>query len=73
MTTAAKKPDRSEIADARNSLRRAEEHLIISSQREICHGCGAKWADDEGGKPEWVDPPEWEQARAALNTGGSNG
>jgi len=33
---------------------------------EICHACGAKWADDEGGKPEWRDPPEWTVARAAL-------
>jgi hypothetical protein len=32
----------------------------------ICNSCGAKWADDEGGMPEWQDPPEWEQARAAL-------
>ena len=32
----------------------------------ICDACGAKWADDEGGKPEWKDPPEWEAARAAL-------
>lgn len=33
---------------------------------EICDQCGAKWADDEGGKPEWVDPPEWKAARDAL-------
>lgn len=33
---------------------------------EICSDCGAKWADDEGGKPEWQDPPEWTKARAAL-------
>ena len=33
---------------------------------EICDGCGAKWADDEGGKPDWVDPPEWQKAEAAL-------
>lgn len=33
---------------------------------EICHSCGAKWADDQGGRPEWVDPPEWVAARAAL-------
>lgn len=33
---------------------------------EICGSCGAKWADDEGGKPKWDDPPEWVAARAAL-------
>lgn len=33
---------------------------------EICDGCGLKWADDEGGKPEWVDPPEWDAAFDAL-------
>jgi hypothetical protein len=35
---------------------------------EICDECGAKWADDEGGKPEWEDPAEWILARAALET-----
>ena len=25
---------------------------------EICDNCGAKWADDEGGKPEFVEPKE---------------
>lgn len=34
---------------------------------EICDACGAKWADDEGGKPEWIDPPEWVEARTALS------
>ncbi len=33
---------------------------------EICDVCGAKWADDMGGKTEWKDPPEWVAARAAL-------
>jgi hypothetical protein len=33
---------------------------------ETCGDCGAMWADDKGGKPEWVDPPEWDIARAAL-------
>ena len=33
---------------------------------EICDCCGAKWADDMGGKTEWKDPPEWVAARAAL-------
>lgn len=33
---------------------------------EICRQCDAKWADDEGGKPEWQDPPEWTAAREAI-------
>lgn len=32
----------------------------------ICSDCGRKWADDEGGKPEWVDPPEWTAASEAI-------
>jgi hypothetical protein len=33
---------------------------------EICDDCGAKWADDEGGKPGWIDPPEWTAAESAI-------
>jgi hypothetical protein len=33
---------------------------------EICDMCGAKWADDEGGKPAWVEPPEIVSAREML-------
>jgi len=33
---------------------------------EICDSCGAKWADDEGGKPEFTEPTEISAARAAL-------
>ena len=33
---------------------------------EICDECGAKWADDQGGKPSWQEPLEWTAARAAL-------
>ena len=32
----------------------------------ICEDCGSKWADDEGGMPEWRDPKEWIAARAAI-------
>ena len=34
---------------------------------EICSMCGAKWADDEGGKPEWQEPNEWGMAHKALS------
>ena len=33
---------------------------------EICDACGAKWADDEGGKPEFKWPKVVEKARAML-------
>lgn len=33
---------------------------------EICDDCGAKWADDQGGKPEYVRPPEFEAAEQML-------
>ncbi|MCM4075457.1 LysM peptidoglycan-binding domain-containing protein [Pseudomonas aeruginosa] len=35
---------------------------------EICDSCGAKWADDEGGKPEFAWPESVEKARAFLAT-----
>lgn len=35
---------------------------------EICDLCGAKWADDEGGKPEWEDPKVWQEAEELLRT-----
>lgn len=33
---------------------------------EICDDCGAKWADDEGGKPPFKWPPIVEHAREVL-------
>ena len=33
---------------------------------EICDSCGARWADDEGGKPEFKWPAVVEKARAIL-------
>ncbi len=33
---------------------------------EICDSCGAKWADDEGGKPEFAWPESVEKAREFL-------
>ena len=35
---------------------------------EICSQCGAKWADDEGGKPEFEWPKEADAARAMMDT-----
>lgn len=32
----------------------------------ICRQCGMKWADDEGGKPPYEDPPEMIAATAAI-------
>lgn len=33
---------------------------------EICDDCGAKWADDRGGKPKWYEPKEWRVAEVAI-------
>lgn len=33
---------------------------------EICNSCGSKWADDEGGRPEFEWPAEIEAARGLL-------
>ena len=33
---------------------------------EICSMCGAKWADDEGGKPDFVEPAEITAAEIAY-------
>jgi len=57
----------------KNLLDRDERHTCQHEEThrggflwEICDCCGAKWADDMGGKTEWKDPPEWVAARAAL-------
>lgn len=57
-----------------NLLRRDEQNTCTHEKThrggalwEICDDCGAAWADDVGGKPKWNDPPEWVEARAALN------
>ena len=34
---------------------------------EICSDCGAKWADDEGGKPKFTWPKEIESARRIID------
>ena len=51
--------------DERNTCQHEETHRG-GFLWEICDVCGAKWADDMGGKTEWKDPPEWVAARAAL-------
>jgi len=33
---------------------------------EICSACGAKWADDDGGRPEYATPKELRIAYEAL-------
>lgn len=35
---------------------------------EICHLCGVKWADDQGGKPADSAPKEWAQAESAITS-----
>jgi hypothetical protein len=53
------------LRDERNTCRHEETHRG-GAIWEICDSCGAMWADDQGGKPEWEDPKEWTQARAAI-------
>lgn len=59
--------------DQRNTCQHDETHRggVLWT---ICDACGAKWADDEGGKPDWEDPPEWTAAYAAIAkaTGGQS-
>jgi rubrerythrin len=79
MTAAATEIERLRAENAR--LREALKNLLDRDERntcqheethrggflwEICDVCGAKWADDMGGKTEWKDPPEWVAARDAL-------
>ncbi len=35
---------------------------------EICSSCGAKWADDEGGKPPHIEPAFMVELRAAIDS-----
>lgn len=37
---------------------------------EICYSCGQKWADDEGGKPEFKWPECVEEAYKVLESQG---
>ena len=48
----------------RNICPHEETHR--GGQWEICDMCGAKWADDRGGKPEFKWPEVVEKARAML-------
>lgn len=50
----------------RNECRHEETHRG-GAIWEICDGCGAKWADDRGGKPAYVESPEITATRAALD------
>lgn len=47
--------------DQRNTCRHEETHRggVLWT---ICDQCGLKWADDEGGMPDFVEPKEWTQA-----------
>jgi hypothetical protein len=51
--------------DERNTCQHEETHRG-GTIWEICDSCGAKWSDDRSPKPEWKDPEEWANARAAI-------
>jgi len=52
--------------DERNTCRHENTHRG-GTIWDICDDCGAKWADDQGGKPEWQEPVEWVDARLAIH------
>ena len=54
------------VSFADNRICRHEETHRGGLIWEICDFCGAKWADDEGGKPEFVEPKEISDAYRAL-------
>lgn len=54
------------VSFADNQICRHEETHRGGLIWEICDFCGAKWADDEGGKPEFVEPKEIKDAYRAL-------
>ena len=51
--------------DRRNTCTHEETHRG-GAIWEFCDHCGMKWADDEGGRPEWSDPIEWTISESAL-------
>lgn len=54
------------VSFADNQICRHEETHRGGLIWEICDFCGTKWADDEGGKPEFVEPKEISDAYCAL-------
>lgn len=57
--------DVTNLAD--NNICRHEETHRGGFLWEICNTCGAKWADDEGGKLPFVEPPAIIKAYELLN------
>lgn len=51
--------------DERNTCRHEETHRA-GYLWEICETCGMRWADDEGGRPEFTPPNEWQIAESAI-------
>lgn len=69
---------RTELAEATRLLRALIEHVEGETCThegthrggiiwEICDDCGAKWADDQGGKPKFRWPHSVTKARAFLS------
>lgn len=60
-------------ATMRDLLNHIEQHTCMHEDTyrggaiwEICRECGAKWADDQGGRPEFTEPAYVERARDLL-------
>lgn len=65
-----------ELMTALGNLLKVAENNICSHEEtyrggaiwEICSACGAKWADDQGGKPEFKWPDAVEKARELISS-----
>lgn len=71
-------PEQSGLVDALTQLLRWAEKQFCTHEEthrggaiwEICDSCGAKWADDEGGRPAFEWPKAISNASAALSAKG---
>lgn len=54
------------LAESERNSCQHEETYRGGAIWEICCSCGAKWANDEGGKPEYAEPKSWDMASAAI-------
>jgi hypothetical protein len=68
------------MASSKDLLKALEDVLMLAERNhcdhsethrggtiwEICAQCGSKWADDEGGKPEHIEPIEFHMAHKAI-------
>ena len=73
LTLATPKPEPRRLGLVRDLLKHIEQNTCTHEEThrggaiwEICNACGSMWADDKGGKPEFVWPDVVERAREYL-------